>query len=182
MAASLIRKIRTPKRNYRWWRAVRLHRDKGGRSDQSEVGERQGRPFFRCSRFSPSASFLLTIVGHNTMSILERRSPCSTIVATNGRRPGLWLGCGGVANQFLTPEFTRMAANQRAGIASLQEAFLLFRRLGIDVPSLSAQEFTAAYFNLAKRYHPDIGNQDTEQLMANINVARAIILTGYRRA
>jgi curved DNA-binding protein CbpA len=64
----------------------------------------------------------------------------------------------------------------------LQEAFLLFRRLGIDVPSLSAREFTAAYFALAKRYHPDIGNQNTEQLMANINAARTLILLSYRRA
>ena len=75
-----------------------------------------------------------------------------------------------------------MAAHQQADVASLQEAFLLFRRLGIDVPSLSSQEFTAAYFDLAKRYHPDVGNQHTNQLMANINAARAIILMGYRNA
>jgi len=82
----------------------------------------------------------------------------------------------------LIPEFARMAAYQQAGIASLQDAFLLFRRLGIDVPSLSARDFTAAYFDLAKRYHPDVGNQHTDQLMANINAARAIILLGYRKA
>jgi len=82
----------------------------------------------------------------------------------------------------LIPEFTRMAAYRHAGIASLHEAFLLFRRLGIDVPSLSAREFTAAYFDLAKRYHPDVGNQHTDQLMANINAARALILMGYRKA
>jgi len=81
----------------------------------------------------------------------------------------------------LIPEFTRMAANQQAGITSLHDAFLLFRRLGIDVSSLSTREFTAAYFNLAKRYHPDIGNQDTAKLMANINAARAIILMGNRK-
>ena len=75
-----------------------------------------------------------------------------------------------------------MAAYQQAGIASLQDAFLLFRRLGIDVPSLSARDFTAAYFDLAKRYQPDVGNQHTDQLMANINSARAIILIGYRKA
>jgi DnaJ-class molecular chaperone len=75
-----------------------------------------------------------------------------------------------------------MQTNQQAGIANLHEAFLLFLRLGVDVVSLSAREFTAAYFELAKRYHPDIGNQDTEQLMANINAARAIILACYRHA
>ena len=30
----------------------------------------------------------------------------------------------------------------------------LFQRLGVDVRSISAKEFTAAYFALAKRYHP----------------------------
>jgi hypothetical protein len=35
---------------------------------------------------------------------------------------------------------------------------------------------------LAKRCHPDIGNQDTEPLMANINAARAIIVMSYRKA
>ena len=57
----------------------------------------------------------------------------------------------------------------------------MFSRLGVDVPSLSAREFTAAYFDLAKRYHPDIGNQDTEPLMANINAARSIIAACYRK-
>ncbi|TMJ64860.1 MAG: J domain-containing protein [Alphaproteobacteria bacterium] len=52
----------------------------------------------------------------------------------------------------------------------------LFQRLGIDVRSISAQEFTAAYFALAKRYHPDRGNQRTHELMANINAARTAIL------
>jgi DnaJ-class molecular chaperone len=75
-----------------------------------------------------------------------------------------------------------MGAYQEPCIRGLHEAFLLFRRLGIDVPALSTREFTAAYFDLAKRYHPDIGNQSTEQLMANINAARTIILQGYRKA
>jgi DnaJ-class molecular chaperone len=52
----------------------------------------------------------------------------------------------------------------------------LFQRLGVDVRSLSAKEFTAAYFGLAKRYHPDRGNQQTNELMANINAARTAIL------
>ena len=65
---------------------------------------------------------------------------------------------------------------------TLQESFRLFSRLGVDVPSLSAREFTAAYLELAKRFHPDIGNQDTEPLMANINAARAMILACYRKA
>ena len=63
---------------------------------------------------------------------------------------------------------------------TLQDSFLLFRRLGVDV-ALSTQEFAKAYFELAKRYHPDIGNQPTEHLMANINAARASVLQAYRR-
>jgi DnaJ-class molecular chaperone len=62
----------------------------------------------------------------------------------------------------------------------LQDAFGLFRRLGIDVKSLSRREFTDAYFELAKRFHPDIGNQDTHELMANINAARTAIVRAYR--
>ena len=56
------------------------------------------------------------------------------------------------------------------------DAVALFQRLGIDVRSISAQEFTVAYFALAKRYHPDRGNQRTHELMANINAARTAIL------
>jgi DnaJ-class molecular chaperone len=63
---------------------------------------------------------------------------------------------------------------------TLDDAFTLFNRLGTDVRSLSPKEFTQIYFALAKRYHPDIGNQDTEELMANINAARKIILDSYR--
>src|SRR4051812_29171845 len=51
---------------------------------------------------------------------------------------------------------------------------------GVDVPSLSQREITAAYFELAKRHH-DIGNRNTGQLMANINAARTIIQRGYRK-
>jgi DnaJ-class molecular chaperone len=65
---------------------------------------------------------------------------------------------------------------------TLQEAFLLFRRLGVDVQSLSPREFTSAYFDLAKRYHPDIGNRKTNGLMANINAARTTVLQAYRKA
>jgi DnaJ-class molecular chaperone len=61
------------------------------------------------------------------------------------------------------------------------DAVALFQRLGIDVRSISAKEFTAAYFVLAKRYHPDRGNQQTHELMANINAARTAILK-FRRA
>jgi DnaJ-class molecular chaperone len=56
------------------------------------------------------------------------------------------------------------------------DAVALFQRLGVDVRSISAREFTAAYFALAKRYHPDLGNQQTHELMANINAARSAIL------
>jgi len=62
----------------------------------------------------------------------------------------------------------------------IDEAFALFKRLGIDVRSISTKEFTTAYFALARRYHPDLGNQKTHELMANINAARTAILKGER--
>jgi hypothetical protein len=86
------------------------------------------------------------------------------------------------AVQSWSQEFTiPMGAYQQPCIKGLDKALLLFRRLGVDAPALSQREFTAAYFDLAKRYHPDIGNRNTEQLMANINAARTIILQGYRK-
>ena len=60
------------------------------------------------------------------------------------------------------------------------DALALFQRLGVDVRSISAGEFTAAYFALAKRYDPDRGNQHTHELMANINAARTAILKWRR--
>lgn len=62
----------------------------------------------------------------------------------------------------------------------LEDALTLFKRLGVDVPSLTASEFTVAYFALARRYHPDCGNQQTHELMANINAARTAILKCHR--
>jgi curved DNA-binding protein CbpA len=62
---------------------------------------------------------------------------------------------------------------------SLAEALTLFRRLGVEVQSLSPKEFGAAYFRLVLRYHPDI-NPKTHDLMANINAARATILMSWR--
>ena len=62
----------------------------------------------------------------------------------------------------------------------LADALTLYKRLGVDVPSLSAWEFSLAYFQLAKRYHPDQGNQNSQELMANINAARTTILKAYR--
>jgi DnaJ-class molecular chaperone len=44
------------------------------------------------------------------------------------------------------------------------------------------KEFTKAYFELTKRYHPDVGNQRTHELMANINAARTNVLQVYFRA
>jgi hypothetical protein len=52
---------------------------------------------------------------------------------------------------------------------TLQEAFALFRRLGLDVPPMRRVEFKVAYFRLARRYH-------AHELMANINAARSTIL------
>jgi curved DNA-binding protein CbpA len=62
----------------------------------------------------------------------------------------------------------------------LTDSLTLFKRLGVDVPSLSASEFSLAYYRLAKRYHPDQGNDAGNGLMANINAARTTILKAYR--
>ena len=62
----------------------------------------------------------------------------------------------------------------------LTDAILLFRRLGVDVHSLAAHEFTLAYFRLAKKYHPDRGNRDSHELMARINAARTAILKAHQ--
>ena len=62
---------------------------------------------------------------------------------------------------------------------TLQDAFDLFRRLGIHPELLSRSEFSEAYFRLARRYHPDV-NPTTLELMANINAARTAILQSYR--
>lgn len=62
----------------------------------------------------------------------------------------------------------------------LEEAVMLFRRLGVDVRMLSPDEFSAAYYQLALRYHPDISPR-THELMANINAARTTILKAFRR-
>jgi len=64
----------------------------------------------------------------------------------------------------------------------LDDAFALFKRFGVDPASISRKEFTAAYFELAKRYHPDRGNQSTHELMANINAARTIILKCHQKS
>lgn len=63
----------------------------------------------------------------------------------------------------------------------LDDAMTLFKRLGVDVRAISAKEFTTSYFALAKRYHPDRGDQKTQELMASINAARAAILKTRRR-
>ena len=62
----------------------------------------------------------------------------------------------------------------------LEDAIMLFRRLGVDVHSLAAQEFRLAYFRLAKRYHPDQGDRNSHELMAHINAARTAILKAHR--
>ena len=64
---------------------------------------------------------------------------------------------------------------------NLHDALTLFRRLGIDVTALSSRDFRIAYVDLARRYHPDVSNQKTHDLMANINAARTMLLTVYRK-
>jgi DnaJ-class molecular chaperone len=61
----------------------------------------------------------------------------------------------------------------------LAEALALFRRFGVDVDALSSKDFLLAYFDLARRYHPD-RNPGGAELMANINAARAIIVNAHR--
>jgi curved DNA-binding protein CbpA len=62
---------------------------------------------------------------------------------------------------------------------SLAEALALFRRLGVNVDTVSQRDFSMSYFTLAKRYHPD-RNRHGGVLMANINAARTAILNSYR--
>jgi curved DNA-binding protein CbpA len=64
---------------------------------------------------------------------------------------------------------------------SLAEAFALFRRLGVNVETMSQGDFSISYFALAKRYHPDRNPRGAE-LMANINAARTTILNSYRNS
>jgi curved DNA-binding protein CbpA len=61
---------------------------------------------------------------------------------------------------------------------SLAEALALFRRLGVNVDTMSQRDFSMSYFTLAKRYHPDRNPRGAE-LMANINAARTAILNSY---
>ena len=63
---------------------------------------------------------------------------------------------------------------------TLQDAFTLFRRLGVHPEMMSPSELSEAYYRLARRYHPDV-NPNAPELMANINAARTEILRSYRR-
>ena len=62
---------------------------------------------------------------------------------------------------------------------SLQDAFRLFRRLGVNVESISRAEFNAAYMDLVRRFHPDV-HPGAHELMANLNHARSTVLNSYR--
>jgi len=64
---------------------------------------------------------------------------------------------------------------------SFAEALALFRRLGVNVETMSPGDFSISYFALAKRYHPDRNPRGAE-LMANINAARTAILNCYRKS
>jgi curved DNA-binding protein CbpA len=64
---------------------------------------------------------------------------------------------------------------------SFTDALALFRRLGVNVETMSEKDFCVSYFALAKRYHPD-RNPRGADLMANINAARAAILNSYRKS
>ena len=62
----------------------------------------------------------------------------------------------------------------------LQDAIMLFRRLGVDVESMSATDFIRTYFSLAKRYHPD-RNPVSHELITNIKSARTAIPRYYEQ-
>jgi hypothetical protein len=57
----------------------------------------------------------------------------------------------------IPPPWTR---HQEAQL-HLNDATKLFRRLGVDVQSLSAEDFKLAYYRLARRYHPDLNPMAT---------------------
>jgi DnaJ-class molecular chaperone len=61
---------------------------------------------------------------------------------------------------------------------TLQDALALFRRLGVNVESITRAEFNVAYVSLARRFHPDV-NPSAHELMANLNQARSTILKSY---
>jgi curved DNA-binding protein CbpA len=63
---------------------------------------------------------------------------------------------------------------------SYTEAVALFRRLGVNVETMTEPDFQSRYFALAKQYHPD-RNPHYAELMANINAARRVILHSYRK-
>ena len=72
-------------------------------------------------------------------------------------------------------------ADREPRTLSPEDALTLFRRLGVDVQSISRQEFFTEYCRLAWRYHPDVGSQPSNDLMAHINAARAAILATHYR-
>ena len=90
--------------------------------------------------------------------------------AVNGSDPRR----GGGAKRGV-PTRDRDEHEHRDAEMTLQDALMLFRRLGVDPQALSPSEFSAAYYRLARRYHPDV-NPNTPELMANINAARSLIL------
>jgi len=74
----------------------------------------------------------------------------------------------------------QIGSREGRGRVHLNDALILFKRLGVDVRLLSAREFSLAYLQLARRYHPDRGNSKSHELMANINAARTTILKALR--
>ena len=53
---------------------------------------------------------------------------------------------------------------------TLEEALLLFRRLGIDPGSISDKEFSAPYYRLAKRYHPGLNPRTADARFEGVKV------------
>ena len=61
-----------------------------------------------------------------------------------------------------------------------ETAIRLFLKLGVRVDGLSRREFTREYFQLARRYHPDMTDGRTADLMASINAARTYLEKYHR--
>jgi curved DNA-binding protein CbpA len=59
------------------------------------------------------------------------------------------------------------------------EAIALFRRLGVNVETMTESDFRIRYFALVRQYHPD-RNPHCAELMANINAAWTAISNSYR--
>ena len=59
----------------------------------------------------------------------------------------------------LLPILTHLSAKGSDLRMTLQDAFDLFRRLGVHPEMMSRADFSMAFYRLARRYHPDVTRQ-----------------------